>query len=123
MDMILTRHRAGRLSAVGLLQLGAFEVITLERRSDMLEEGTHEVAFDGDTLYFGDHPVTTRRRADGTEGAVQVGLAATRNRVSESETALDMLITLIRDLTRDGDDLRLEVVDTVDYAAVDNEVL
>lgn len=123
MDMTLTRHRAGRLSSVGLLQLGAFECVTLERRTDMLDEGPHEIAFDGDTLYFGDHPVTTRQRADGTDGAVQVGLAATRNRVSESETALDMLVTLIRDLTRDGDELRLEVIDTVDYAAIDNEVL
>lgn len=122
MDMILTRHRAGRLSAVGLLQLGAFECVTLERRSDMLEEGPHEIAFDGDTLYFGDHPIITRRRADGHAGAVQVGLAATRNTVSEAETALDMLITLIRDTTRDGDGLRLEVVDNVDYSAVDSEV-
>lgn len=110
----IVRHRATRRSVFGTMYVGDFEVFTLERRSDMLDVGSHEMLLD--PVAIGDHPVTGDARKEGRAGSLLVGLSAGSLSLHETGNAMEMLK---KKLAGSVQPIHVEVIDEINYTAVE----
>jgi len=116
MNVQIVRHRATRRSVFGILYFKDLEIFTLERRSDMLDQGSHMLTFNSDKLAIGDHPVSGDSRKEGKAGYLIVGLQANSLSLSETGNAMEKLK---RELGNIAEPVHVEVVDSADYDAVE----
>lgn len=113
MNVQIVRHRATRRSVFGILYLNDLEIYTLERRSDMLDQGQHLMV----DYMIGDHPITGDSKKEGRAGYLIVGLQANSLSLSETGNAMEMLRKEIA--KANGEPILVDVVDSADYNAVE----
>lgn len=120
MEVTIIRHRATRRGVIGTLYVDDFECFTMERRSDMLEEGAHvaRIAYNGN-LMIGDHLVIEQGRREGFDGHIILGLGAEQLVLSETSPAYQAFRRIVSGAK--DDPINVEVIDEVDYHEADGD--
>lgn len=113
MNIQIIRHRATRKSMVGILNAGTFECFTLERNTDMLDEGAHNVKITDGVIMIGDHRVSDNSRKDGAAGVLGVGLSVGRYNLHETGNAYEGLKKVVAAAIASGDQVISEITNEI----------
>ena len=95
MNGAIVRHRRTELATFGVLFLEDLEVFTIERRAGQLDEGVYTVELSdfGQRVMIGQGGMRLLGvdRMHGAPGTIGVGLAAMHHRLTESDTAWQLV--------------------------------